>query len=158
MRVVDLLLQMRIQRAHMAAVVDEYGGTDGLVTIEDLVEEIVGEIEDEHERAPGPMFAERPDGSLLADARAPVEELEERMGLELVPKDREEDIESVGGLLFSLVGRVPMRGEIISHPAGIEFEVLESDSRRVKRVRVKRPAGAGEPAGAGGAPEKTANG
>ena len=143
MRVVDLLMQMRLQRAHMAVVVDEYGGTDGLVTNQDLVEEIVGEIEDEHERAPGPMFVERPDSSLLADARASVEELEERMGVELVQGEREEAIESVGGLLFSLVGRVPLRGEIIMHPTGVEFEVLESDPRRVKRVRVKVPAGTG---------------
>jgi len=143
MRVVDLLMQMRLQRAHMAVVVDEYGGTDGLVTIEDLVEEIIGEIEDEHERAPGTMFVERPDSSLLADARASVEELEERMGVELVQGQRGEAIESVGGLLFSLVGRVPLRGEIITHPAGLEFEVLESDPRRVKRVCVKAPAGTG---------------
>ncbi|MDA1131725.1 MAG: hemolysin family protein [Proteobacteria bacterium] len=143
MRVVDLLLQMRMQRTHMAAVVDEYGGTDGLVTIEDLVEEIVGEIEDEHERAPGPMFTERPDGALLADGRAPVDELAVRLGVDLVSGDREEDIESVGGLIFSMVGRVPMRGEILTHPAGVEFEVLESDPRRVKRVRVRRsPAAA----------------
>ena len=136
MRVVDLLLQMREQTAHMAMVVDEYGGIDGLVTIEDLVEEIVGEIEDEHERAPGSPFTERPDGSLIADGRAPLEELEVRLGRELVPSEREEDIESVGGLLFSLVGRVPLRGEIIPHPSGMEFEVLDSDRRRVKRVRV----------------------
>jgi magnesium and cobalt transporter len=136
MRVLDLFLQMREQTLHMAMVVDEYGGTDGLVTIEDLVEEIVGEIEGEHERVPGSPFTERADGSLIADGRALVEELEERLGRELVSEEREEDIESVGGLLFSLLGRVPFRGEIIPHPAGIEFEVLDSDGRRVKRVRV----------------------
>ena len=143
MLIQDLLLEMRVTKIHMALVVDEFGGTDGLVTIEDLVEEIVGEIEDEHERAPGPMFVERPDSSLLADARASVEELEERMGVELVQGQRGEAIESVGGLLFSLVGRVPLRGEIITHPAGLEFEILESDPRRVKRVCVKVPAGTG---------------
>lgn len=137
MRVVDLLMKMRLQRAHMAAVVDEYGGTDGLITINDLVEEIVGEIEDEYERAPGPMFVEQSDGSLLVDARSSLEELKERVGLELVNDGRGEDIESVGGLMFSLLGRVPMRGEVISHPSGLEFEVIEADPRRVKRVRLK---------------------
>ena len=139
MRVVDLLLQMRLQRVHMAAVVDEYGGTDGLVTINDLVEEIVGEIEDEYERAPGPMFSRQSDGSLLVDARAPLEGLAARVGIKLIPNEREEDIESVGGLIFSLVGRVPLRGEVILHSSGIEFEVIDSDPRRVKRILVKSP-------------------
>jgi CBS domain containing-hemolysin-like protein len=138
MRVVDLFLQMRQQRVHMAVVVDEFGGTDGLVTIEDLVEEIVGEIEDEHEGAPAPMFTDRPDGSVIADARGPIEDLETRLGMELVPTEREEDIDTVGGLVFSMVGRVPLRGELIPHPAGFEFEVLDSDPRRVRRVRIAR--------------------
>ena len=136
MRVVDLLLKMRMARVHMGIVVDEYGGTDGLVTIEDLVEEIVGEIEDEHEDVRGPLFTVRADGSVIADGRASVEELENRIGVDLVAQDREEGIETVGGLLVSLAGRVPMRGELISHPAGLEFEVIESDPRRVKQVRV----------------------
>ena len=136
MRVVDLLLKMRMTRVHMAVVVDEFGGTDGLVTIEDLVEEIVGEIEDEHERAPGPLFKERPDGTIVADGRASLNELEQRLGRELLPAEREEDADTLGGLLFSLVGRVPLRGELIAHPSGLEFEVLDSDPRRVKRVRI----------------------
>ena len=140
MRVVDLLLKMRLTRIHMGIVVDEYGGTDGLVTIEDLVEEIVGEIEDEHERVEGPQFTVRPDGTILADGRAPVEELESRLGVDLVPDEREEDIDTVGGMLISLVGRVPLRGELISHPSGLEFEILESDPRRVKRVRIGKVA------------------
>ena len=136
MLVVDLFLKMRLTRVHLAVVVDEYGGTDGLVTIEDLVEEIVGEIEGEHARVQGPMFTVRADGSIVAQGRAPVGELEERLGITLVPEEREEDIESIGGLLVSLAGRVPMRGELIAHPAGLEFEVLDSDPRRVKRVRI----------------------
>ena len=156
MRVVDLLLKMRVTRVHMAVVVDEFGGTDGLVTIEDLVEEIVGEIEDEHERAPGPLFTERPDGTIVADGRAPLDELEQRLGRELLPAEREEDADTLGGLLFSLVGRVPLRGELIAHPSGLEFEVLDSDARRVKRVRIggigRRPAEPGAP-GAPGAPQ-----
>ena len=136
MLVVDLLLKMRLTRIHMAVVVDEYGGTYGLVTIGDLVEEIVGEIEGEHARAEGPMFTMRADGSIVAQGRASVVELEERLGVTLVPEDREEDIESIGGLLVSLAGRVPMRGELIAHPTGLEFEVLDSDPRRVKRVRI----------------------
>lgn len=136
MRVVDLLLKMRLTRVHMGIVVDEYGGTDGLVTIEDLVEEIVGEIEDEHERATGPLITVHPDGTIAADGRAPIEELENRIGVDLVPDDREEDIDTIGGMLISLIGRVPLRGELIAHPTGLEFEVLEADPRRVKRVRI----------------------
>lgn len=146
MPVVDLLLKMRLTRVHMAVVVDEYGGTDGLVTIEDLVEEIVGEIEGEHARAQGPMFTVRADGSILAQGRAPVSELEERLGVALVPEEREEDIETIGGLLVSLAGRVPLRGELIAHPTGLEFEVLDSDPRRVKRVRISGVANLTQPA------------
>ncbi len=155
MLVVDLLLKMRLTRIHMAVVVDEYGGTYGLVTIGDLVEEIVGEIEGEHARAEGPMFTVRADGSIVAQGRASVVELEERLGVALVPEDREEDIESIGGLLVSLAGRVPMRGELIAHPTGLEFEVLDSDPRRVKRVRiagVNRIVRNEAPASAEGAP------
>ncbi len=136
MLVVDLLLKMRLTRVHLAIVVDEYGGSDGLVSIEDLVEEIVGEIEGEHARVQGPMFTVKADGSILAQGRAPVSDLEERLGVALVPEEHEEEIESVGGLLVSLAGRVPMRGELIAHPTGLEFEVLDSDPRRVKRVRI----------------------
>jgi CBS domain containing-hemolysin-like protein len=145
MRVLDLLLEMRLSRVHMALVVDEYGGIDGLVTIEDLVEEIVGEIEDEHDVAVGPKLIERPDGSLIADARATIEEFEEKVGPVLSDEEREEDIDTLGGLLFTLAGRVPDRGELVEHPpSGITFEILEADPRRVKRVRVRnataRPA------------------
>jgi len=138
MLVVDLLLKMRLTRVHMAVVVDEYGGSDGLVTIEDLVEEIVGEIEGEHARVQGPMFTVQADGRIIAQGRAPVIELEERLGIALLPEERGEDIETIGGLLVSLAGSVPMRGELIAHPSGLEFEVLDSDPRRVKRVRIAR--------------------
>jgi len=141
MRVLDLLLEMRLSRVHMALVVDEYGGIDGLVTIEDLVEEIVGEIEDEHDVAVGPKLIERPDGSLIADARATIEEFEEMVGPVLSDEEREEDIDTLGGLLFTLAGRVPDRGELVEHPpSGITFEILEADPRRVKRLRVRNIA------------------
>ncbi len=141
MRVLDLLLEMRLSRVHMALVVDEFGGIDGLITIEDLVEEIVGEIEDEHDVAVGPKLIERPDGSLIADARTTIEEFEEKVGPVLSEEEREEDIDTLGGLLFSLAGRVPDRGELVKHPpSGITFEVLEADPRRVKRLRLRNVA------------------
>jgi magnesium and cobalt transporter len=136
MRVFDLMLQMRDTGIHMAIVVDEYGGTDGLATIEDLVEEIVGEIQDEHDKILPPQITELPDGVLEADARVEVEELEKRLGLELIEADRREDVDTLGGLLFMLLDRVPTRGELVRHPAGIEFEVLDADPRRIKRVRI----------------------
>ena len=137
MRALDLLLQMRLSRVHMALVVDEFGGIDGLITIEDVVEEIVGEIEDEHDVAQGPRLVARPDGTLVADARATIEEFEERVGPVLSDEEREQDIDTLGGLVFSLIGRVPTRGELITHPSGIAFEVLEADPRRIKRLRVR---------------------
>jgi CBS domain containing-hemolysin-like protein len=135
MPVLDLLKQMRTKRQHMALVIDEYGGIDGLVTIEDLVEEIVGEIEDEHDDAVAPRFLERADGSLIAPARLPIEAFESRVGHVLTQEERQ-DIDTLGGLVVSLAGRVPARGEILRHPSGIEFEVLDADPRRVKRLRV----------------------
>ena len=137
MSVLDLLLRMRERRIHMALVVDEFGGTDGLVTIEDLVEEIVGEIEDEHDRTEEPAIEERPDGTLVADARADIDEFEARVGVDLLPEDRDEDVETLGGFVFSLFGRVPQRGELIVHSSGLEFEVLDADPRRVKRLRIR---------------------
>jgi magnesium and cobalt transporter len=145
MRVLDLLLQMRDTGVHMAIVVDEYGGTDGLATIEDLVEEIVGEIQDEHDKILPPRITELPDGVLEADARVEVEELEKRLGLELLEPERREDADTLGGLLFTLLDRVPARGEVVRHPAGIEFEVLDADPRRIKRLRIlKVPAAVAE--------------
>jgi CBS domain containing-hemolysin-like protein len=142
--ILDLLVQMRQARTHIAVVVDEFGGIDGLVTIEDLIEEIVGEIEDEHDVAEAPTLIERPDGSIIADARLPIEALEEYHGGLLRPEGGQEVVDTLGGLVFTLAGRVPKRGEIIAHPDGIEFEVLDADPRRVKRLRVRGlPAGSG---------------
>jgi magnesium and cobalt transporter len=138
MRVLDLLLQMRQQRMHMALVVDEYGGIDGLVTIEDLVETITGEIDDEHDDEATPMMTERPDGALDLNARLPVEEFEKRMGPILSEDERDADIDTVGGLVFTLAGRVPAKGEVISHPSGLEFRILDADARRIRRLRARR--------------------
>jgi CBS domain containing-hemolysin-like protein len=137
MPVLDLLLQMRLSRVHMAMVVDEFGGIDGLVTIEDLIEEIVGEIEDEHDDAYAPKLIDRADGSAIADARTRIEDFEARAGFKVLPPESEEEVETLGGLVFTLAGRVPQRGEIIEHPSGLSFEVLDADPRRVKRLRVR---------------------
>jgi CBS domain containing-hemolysin-like protein len=136
MPVLDLLLQMRQTRQHMALVIDEFGGIDGLITIEDLVEEIVGEIEDEHDDEAEPAMTERPDGTLLADARVSIAAFEDRVG-PLLAEDERDDIDTLGGLVMSMAGRVPGRGELLIHPSGLEFEVVEADPRRVKRVRVR---------------------
>jgi magnesium and cobalt transporter len=145
MPILDLLVQMRQARTHIAMVVDEFGGIDGLVTIEDLIEEIVGEIEDEHDVALGPSLVERADGTLVADARAPIEALEEKEGVKLRPAGEQEEVDTLGGLVSTLAGRVPRRGEVIVHPAGLEFEVLDGDPRRIARLRVRRvPAGSGK--------------
>jgi CBS domain containing-hemolysin-like protein len=138
MEVLELLLEMRAKRSHMALVVDEFGGVDGLLTIEDVVEEIVGEIEDEHDRDSEPNLVLRADGTIDADARAPVEVLEEKFGRTLSDEERE-DIDTLGGLVVSLAGRVPIRGELIVHPSGVEFEVLDADPRRIRRLRFRGP-------------------
>jgi CBS domain containing-hemolysin-like protein len=137
--VLDLLLQMRQTRTHMALVVDEYGGIDGLVTIEDLVETIVGEISDEHDEPGPPQMVERQDGTIDLDARMPVEAFEASFGPVLTEEERGADIDTVGGLVFTLAGRVPARGELVSHASGLEFRVLEADPRRIRRLRVRRP-------------------
>ena len=146
--VLDLLLQMRQARIHLALVVDEYGGIDGLVTIEDLVETIVGDISDEHDEIAGPMVIERGDGALDIDARLPVEDFEARVGAVLTEDEREADIDTLGGLVFTLAGRVPARGEVLSHPSGWEFRVLEADARRIRRLRVRRAGPPGPPTAA----------
>jgi CBS domain containing-hemolysin-like protein len=138
----NLLIRMQSTHIHMALVVDEYGGTDGLVTIEDLVEQIVGDIEDEHDEAEAANISSDAKLGLVTAARTPVRELEEHLGLKLLKPEEEADIDTLGGLIFSLVGRVPARGELIRHPAGIEFEVLDADPRRVKKLRVHLPRAA----------------
>jgi CBS domain containing-hemolysin-like protein len=138
----NLLIRMQSTRIHMALVVDEYGGTDGLVTIEDLVEQIVGEIEDEHDVAEAAHITVDPKLGLVASARTPIKELEEHLGLKLLKPDEEEDIDTLGGLMFALLGRVPVRGELVRHPSGLELEVLDADARRLKKVRIHQPRGA----------------
>lgn len=137
--VLELLLQMRQARMHLALVVDEYGGIDGLVTIEDLVEEIVGDIADEHDEVAGPLITERGDGALDLDARLPIEAFEQRVGPVLTEDERDADIDTVGGLVFTLAGRVPTRGEVVSHPSGLEFRILDADARRIRRLRARKP-------------------
>jgi CBS domain containing-hemolysin-like protein len=137
MPVLELLLQMRAARSHLAIVVDEYGGVDGLLSIEDLVEEIVGEIEDEHDGVQELDFIKRSDGSYEADARVEVEVLEHTFGPFLDEEERD-DIDTLGGLVSSLTGHVPIRGELITHFGGLEFQVLDADPRRVNRVLIRR--------------------
>lgn len=139
MPAVDLLIRMQTTRIHMAIIVDEYGGTDGLVTIEDLVEQIVGDIEDEHDEAEETNIISDPKLGLVAVARTPIAELEERLKITLLDREEEPEIDTIGGLVFSLLGRVPIRGELIRHPTGVEFEVLDADPRRVKKVKVHLP-------------------
>jgi CBS domain containing-hemolysin-like protein len=142
MPALNLLLRMQSTRQHMALVVDEYGGTDGLVTIEDLVEQVVGDIEDEHDVAEAAHISEDPQIGLIADARTPVAELEARLGMRLLEGDEADEIDTLGGLVFSVVGRVPARGEVVRHRSGIEFEVLDADPRRVKKLKIllQKPA------------------
>lgn len=135
MRVVDLFLRMQASRIHMALVIDEYGGTDGLVTIEDLVEEIVGEINDEHDEDDGPMVVERKGGGWEADARVELDELASIIGTSF--SDTEDDVDTLGGLVFALAGRVPLRGEVINHPQGFEFEVADADVRKIRKLRIR---------------------
>tara|TARA_R110000868_G_scaffold45045_3_gene149897 strand:+ start:40838 stop:41737 length:900 start_codon:yes stop_codon:yes gene_type:complete len=137
MRATDLLRRMQGRRMHLALVVDEYGGTDGLVTFEDLIEPIVGDIEDEHDDEDSPAIRARGPGVWDVEARAEIEAFEQVIGEELAADDEEDDVDSLGGLVFTLTGRVPERGEVIRHPKGYEFEVLEADPRRIKRMRVR---------------------
>jgi CBS domain containing-hemolysin-like protein len=138
----NLLIRMQSTRIHMALVVDEYGGTDGLVTIEDLVEQIVGDIEDEHDVAEAAYISVEPKLGLVASARTPIKQLEEHLGLKLLRPEEEEDIDTLGGLMFALLGRVPVRGELVRHPSGVELEVLDADARRLKKVRIHQPRSA----------------
>jgi len=134
-----LLQKMQSQRIHMALVIDEYGGTDGLVTIEDLIEQVIGEIADEHDVDEDQPWTEESPGTYLALARAPLDEFEAEIGIGLGVPDTDDEADTLGGLVFLLTGRVPARGEIIKHPAGIEIEVVEADPRRIKRLRIQVP-------------------
>ncbi|MGH6815535.1 MAG: hemolysin family protein [Hyphomicrobiaceae bacterium] len=139
MPALNLLLRMQSTHIHMALVVDEHGGTDGLVTIEDLVEQIVGDIEDEHDETEAAHISRDPKLGLVASARTPVEELERHLGLVLLKPAEAADIDTLGGLVFALVGRVPVRGELVRHPSGVEFEVLEADPRRIRKLKIHQP-------------------
>ena len=135
-RLLDLLHEMRLRRRHLALVVDEFGGVDGLITIEDLVEEIVGEIEDEHDQTVQPQMVFNDDGSVLAEARLEVEQLEDLTGQLLEDDDRDE-IDTLGGLVCAVAGRVPGRGEVVRHPSGLQFEVVEGDPRRLSLLKIR---------------------
>lgn len=142
MPVGDLLQQMQLTRVHMAIVVDEYGGTDGLVTIEDLLEAVVGDIEDEYDEDDGPLVRKIADNTFVADARAELEEVRALIGPDFDPGAHAENVDTLGGLVFDLIDRVPVRGEVISKLKGFEFEILSAGPRRIKRmriVRIKRP-------------------
>jgi CBS domain containing-hemolysin-like protein len=139
MRAADLLVRMQSSRIHMAMVIDEFGGVDGVVTLEDVIEAVVGEIDDEHDEAAASQVIARPGGVFETDGRAPLQVLESALARPLSDPDLEEDIDTAAGLVTALAGRVPQRGEVITHPAGLEFEITDADPRRVKRLRI-RPA------------------
>ena len=134
-----LLAKMQADRTHMALVIDEYGGVDGLLTLEDLIEQVIGEIEDEHDIAEGRFWIEEKPGVYLAQSRAPLQEFEAAIGRTLTPEGAEEEPDTLGGLVFVLTGRVPARGEVIPHPSGGEIEVVDADPRRIKRLRLRLP-------------------
>lgn len=134
-----LLQRMQSDRIHMALVVDEFGGVDGLVTIEDLIEQVIGEIEDEHDLAEGEFWTLEKPGCYLVDAKTPLLDFESEIGISLDLPDSDEETDTLGGLVFLLTGRVPSRGEVVPHPAGPDFEIIEADARRIKRMRVRLP-------------------
>jgi CBS domain containing-hemolysin-like protein len=137
MTLATLFLKMQSSRIHLALVVDEYGGTDGLVSMEDLVEQIVGAIEDEHD-VDAALVLERPAGAFEAEGRAPIDELEKKLSASLALPDHEDEFDTAAGLAVALAGRLPQRGEILHHPAGFDVEIVDADPRRVKRIRLKR--------------------
>ena len=138
MPVGDLLQSMRASRVHMAIVIDEYGGTDGLVTIEDLLEAVVGEIEDEHDELAASLIRKVGVDTYIADARAELSDVQKLIGPDFDPGEYAEDVETIGGLVFDLAGHVPKRGERVTKLDGFEFEILAADSRRIKRLRIRR--------------------
>ena len=138
MKLIDLLTKMQKTHIHMALVVDEYGGTDGLLTIEDLVEQIVGDIEDEHDVAEAVLMRELADGNLHVDARLPIEDLEDLLGLDFLTDDQDDDVDTIGGLVFTLAGHIPQENEVVEHENGIRFEIIEGDTRRIKYILVHR--------------------
>ncbi|WP_158767748.1 CBS domain-containing protein [Terricaulis silvestris] len=137
MTLATLFLKMQSSRIHLALVVDEYGGTDGLVSMEDLVEQIVGAIDDEHD-VESALVLDRPGGAFEADGRAPIDELEAKLSVSLALPDHEDEFDTAAGLAVALAGRLPQRGEILHHPAGFDVEIVDADPRRVKRIRIKK--------------------
>ena len=137
-----LLQKMQTARIHMALVIDEYGGVDGLVTIEDLLEQIVGEIEDEHDEDEGSLWAREAPGVFVAQARMDLDEFEAAAGVRLVDPEIAEEVDTLGGLVIRIAGRLPVRGEVVRHPDGHELEVIDADARRIKRLRVRLHADA----------------
>ena len=137
MPALDLLIRMQAARTHMALVIDEYGGTDGLVSIEDIVEIIVGDIEDEHDETEGPLIQKTADGGFVADARASLEEVSAATGVDFSVLTDAEDVDTLGGMVMALAGHVPVRGEIVSAGDELELEVLEADPRRVRKIRLR---------------------
>lgn len=134
-----LLQKMQKERVHMALVIDEYGGVDGLVTIENLIETVIGEIDDEHDEDEGALWKEEAPGVILAQSTAPLEEIEAALGIPLRLAEEDEEIDTLGGLVFLRSGRVPARGEVIEHESGVQFEIVDADPRRIKRLRVRVP-------------------
>jgi magnesium and cobalt transporter len=145
-----LLQKMQSERRHMALVIDEYGGVDGLVTIEDLIEQVIGQIEDEHDTEEDLLWTREASGCYIALAKTPVSDFESELGVQLTEHDDidGEEIDTLGGLVYMLAGRVPARGEVVPHPAGLDFEVVDADPRRVKRLRVRMPSAVRGDAGA----------
>jgi magnesium and cobalt transporter len=141
-----LLQKMQAARIHMALVIDEYGGVDGLVTIENVLEQIVGDIADEHDEAESQLWAEEAPGVFLAQARMDLDAFEAMAGVRLAPPELAEEVDTLGGLVIRLAGRVPVRGEVVPHPDGHEFEVVDADARRINRVRVRLAAADRAPA------------
>jgi magnesium and cobalt transporter len=132
-----LLQRMQVAHVHMALVIDEYGGVDGLVTLEDLLEQIVGDISDEHDEAEGDLWAEEAPGVYLVQGRMDLEDFEAMTGVRLADPAHAEEVDTLGGLVFRLAGRVPVQGEVVVHPDGTEFEVLDADARKIRRLRVQ---------------------
>ena len=138
MKLTDLLVKMQSTRIHLALVVDEYGGTDGLVSLEDLVEEIVGDIEDEHDDEEA-MFVRRSQRVWEADARTEIDDFAEETGIDLALEDNERDFDTLGGVAFALAGKIPARGEVLEHPTGVQIEIMDADARRIRRIRLRTP-------------------
>lgn len=136
MPLANLMIKMQTSRIHLALVVDEYGGTDGLVSLEDLMEEIVGNIEDEHDED-APKIVRRSRNVIEADARMEVDDFQEATGLDLTLPDVEYEVDTLGGIAFALAGRIPLRGEVLRHPAGVEIEIMDGDTRRIRRLRLR---------------------